>query len=255
MESSVQCDFRREFPSSAPANGDVSPQRRPLHIFEPRYRQMLDDALDRVGQLVTATTHPDAEEERPGEPSPLLPVGCIGQIVDHERLPDGRYNILLQGLCRVEIEELNEATDERLYRLGRLSPMVDTEAAQHDRPEEARDLIRIALQGPGVGRMSMADELQNLLDREEAPLDAIVDLLAHPLLRENPDRSEYLSPLHSSGTHGVVSLDDASHQRGGSTTDGRSGVGSTGSRELMPPTWGLNLCEQPIFNIPEQLKS
>ena len=41
--------------------------------------------------------------------------------------------------------------------------------------------------------MSMADDLQNLLDREEAPLDAIVDLLAHPLLRENRDRSEYLS--------------------------------------------------------------
>ena len=122
----------------------------------------------------------------------MLPVGCVGQIVDHERLPDGRYNILLQGLCRVEIEELNEATDERLYRLGRLSPVVDSEAEQHDRPE-ARDLIRIALQGPGIGRMSMADDLQNLLDREEAPLDAIVDLLAHPLLRENRDRSEYLS--------------------------------------------------------------
>ena len=164
----------------------------PLHIFEPRYRQMLDDALDRVGQLVTATTHPHAEDEGPNDPPPLLPVGCVGQILDHERLPDGRYNILLQGLCRVEIEELNEATDERLYRLGRLSPVVDSEAEQHDRPE-ARDLIRIALQGPGIGRMSMADDLQNLLDREEAPLDAIVDLLAHPLLRENRDRSEYLS--------------------------------------------------------------
>ena len=164
----------------------------PLHIFEPRYRQLLDDALDRVGQLVTATTHPDAEEEQPHDPPPLLPVGCVGQIVDHERLPDGRYNILLQGLCRVEIEQLNEATDERLYRMGRLSPVVDSEADQHDRPE-ARDLIRIALQGPGIGRMSMADDLQTLLDREEAPLDAIVDLLAHPLLRENKDRSEYLS--------------------------------------------------------------
>ena len=164
----------------------------PLHIFEPRYRQLLDDALDRVGQLVTATTHPDAEEEQPHDPPPLLPVGCVGQIVDHERLPDGRYNILLQGLCRVEIEQLNEATDERLYRMGRLSPVVDSEADQHDRPE-ARDLIRIALQGPGIGRMSMADDLQTLLDREEAPLDAIVDLLAHPLLRENMDRSEYLS--------------------------------------------------------------
>lgn len=193
METLVQCDFRREFPIFPLRQTVMFPHSVvPLHIFEPRYRQLLDDALDRVGQLVTATTHPDAEEEQPHDPPPLLPVGCVGQIVDHERLPDGRYNILLQGLCRVEIEQLNEATDERLYRMGRLSPVVDSEADQHDRPE-ARDLIRIALQGPGIGRMSMADDLQTLLDREEAPLDAIVDLLAHPLLRENMDRSEYLS--------------------------------------------------------------
>ncbi len=193
METLVQCDFRREFPIFPLRQTVMFPHSVvPLHIFEPRYRQMLDDALDRVGQLVTATTHPHAEDEGPNDPPPLLPVGCVGQILDHERLPDGRYNVLLQGLCRVEIEELNEATDERLYRLGRLSPVVDSEAEQHDRPE-ARDLIRIALQGPGIGRMSMADDLQDLLDREEAPLDAIVDLLAHPLLRENRDRSEYLS--------------------------------------------------------------
>ena len=193
METLVQCDFRREFPIFPLRQTVMFPHSVvPLHIFEPRYRQMLDDALDRVGQLVTATTHPHAEDEGPNDPPPLLPVGCVGQILDHERLPDGRYNVLLQGLCRVEIEELDEATDERLYRLGRLSPMVDSEAEQHDRPE-ARDLIRIALQGPGIGRMSMADDLQDLLDREEAPLDAIVDLLAHPLLRENRDRSEYLS--------------------------------------------------------------
>ena len=104
MESSVQCDFRREFPIFPLRQTVMFPHSVvPLHIFEPRYRQMLDDALDRVGQLVTATTHPDAEEERPGEPSPLLPVGCIGQIVDHERLPDGRYNILLQGLSLIHI--------------------------------------------------------------------------------------------------------------------------------------------------------
>lgn len=193
METLVQCDFRREFPIFPLRQTVMFPHTVvPLHIFEPRYRQMLDDALDRVGQLVTATTHPDAEKEKPNDPPPLLPVGCVGQIVDHERLSDGRYNILLQGLCRVEIEELNEATDERLYRLGRLSPVVDSEAGEHDRPE-ARDLIRMALQGPGIGRMSMAEDLQSLLDRDEAPLDAIVDLLAHPLLRENKDRSEYLS--------------------------------------------------------------
>ena len=98
MESSVQCDFRRNPPSSPPANGDVPHSVVPLHIFEPRYRQMLDDALT---ELTAGHRHhsSDAEEERPGEPSPLLPVGCIGQIVDHERLPDGRHNILLQGLC------------------------------------------------------------------------------------------------------------------------------------------------------------
>lgn len=164
----------------------------PLHIYETRYRQMLDDSLDRVGQLVAATTHPDAEAEQPNEPLPLLPVGCVAQILDHERLSDGRYNILIQGLCRVEIEELHEPEGGCLYRRGRLRPIVDQGADEHDRPE-ARDLIRLALQGPGVGSMSMAEDLQNLLDRDEAPLDAIVDLLAQPLLRDQKKRSQYLS--------------------------------------------------------------
>ena len=68
-----------------------------LHIFEPRYRQMVSDALDEAGQIAMAVFDGEAwQEEYHGAP-PVRPMMCVGQIVAHEALADGRFNIALQG--------------------------------------------------------------------------------------------------------------------------------------------------------------
>src|SRR5438876_12325122 len=74
----------------------------PLHIFEPRYRQMTADALatDRLIAMVLLKSGPEEEgEERPA----LHSVACLGKIVADQRLEDGRYNILLDGFSRLRI--------------------------------------------------------------------------------------------------------------------------------------------------------
>ena len=84
----------------------------PLHVFEPRYREMVADALagDRVIGIVLlrAGWEPDYE----GRP-PLYPVGCSGLITHFEKLPDGRYNIVLRG---VERFALRQEDARRSYR-------------------------------------------------------------------------------------------------------------------------------------------
>src|SRR5215510_11390422 len=72
---------------------------QPLHIFEPRYRQMTADALagDRLIALVLPT--PGWEADYAGRPA-IHPVVCLGQVVTEQRLEDGRYNLLLRGLTR-----------------------------------------------------------------------------------------------------------------------------------------------------------
>src|SRR5437763_9199059 len=71
----------------------------PLHIFEPRYRQMTADALAGDRLLALVLLRPGWEADYEGRPL-LHAMACLGKIVADQRLPDGRYNLLLRGLCR-----------------------------------------------------------------------------------------------------------------------------------------------------------
>src|SRR3954468_13652401 len=68
----------------------------PLHIFEERYRHMTADALAGNKRVAMALLKPGWEKSYYGKPT-IDPVVCVGQIVSHEKLPDGKYNFLLQG--------------------------------------------------------------------------------------------------------------------------------------------------------------
>ncbi|RVQ66931.1 ATP-dependent protease [Croceicoccus ponticola] len=102
----------------------------PLHVFEPRYRSLIKDALARdrmIGMI---------QPVRPAEGAPLFEIGCLGRIEDVEALEDGRFNIVLDGLRRfrivreldvttpfrqVDAELLQEDEDEVLYPVERAS--------------------------------------------------------------------------------------------------------------------------------------
>ena len=80
----------------------------PLHIFEPRYRQMVADAVAGRGRI--GMIQPQGESEHP----PLYRVGCIGEIVGIEEMEDGRYNLVLQGSARFRL--IAEADVGTAYR-------------------------------------------------------------------------------------------------------------------------------------------
>lgn len=84
----------------------------PLHIFEPRYLQLVEDSLDGPGRFVLGTIVDGHEAQAAGAP-PIHPIAGLGEIGRHERLPDGRFHILLVGLARVRVREV---ASDRLYR-------------------------------------------------------------------------------------------------------------------------------------------
>src|SRR3954465_12071673 len=84
----------------------------PLHIFEPRYRQMTEDALAGDRLITMIQIRPRSEGETWREPVEIEEVGCLGRIIQHERLADGRFNMLLLGRKRVRI--LRELTGGKL---------------------------------------------------------------------------------------------------------------------------------------------
>ena len=93
----------------------------PLHIFEPRYRAMVSDAMARDRRIAMIQPRPDSEDR--GKPG-LFEVGCVGRIAEVEALEDGRYNLILQGLSlfrlvttpfrQIEAELLPSPPDETL---------------------------------------------------------------------------------------------------------------------------------------------
>jgi Lon protease-like protein len=87
----------------------------PLHIFEPRYRAMIRDALA-SDRLIGMVQPKDAGSDGAGEEEPpaLFDVGCLGRIGTCEELEDGRFNIVLEGLSRFRIAR--EAVVDTLYR-------------------------------------------------------------------------------------------------------------------------------------------
>lgn len=91
----------------------------PLHIFEPRYRQLLADARDADGLFGLSYFNPEGEADRP----PVGHLGCVAEVRDVRELPDGRSNILTVGVVRYRLDEY-VATD-RSYLVGRLSYFSD----------------------------------------------------------------------------------------------------------------------------------
>lgn len=80
----------------------------PLHIFEPRYRAMVSDALARDRRIAMIQPQSDSDG------APLFSVGCVGKIDEVEALEDGRFNIILEGLARFRvIRELDVTTPFR----------------------------------------------------------------------------------------------------------------------------------------------
>src|SRR3954469_21701812 len=105
----------------------------PLHVFEPRYREMVADALpsDRmIGMVLLPPGWDRAYEGRP----PIYPIGCSGVMTHVERLPDGRYNIVLRGLERFRVLEEDH---ERSYRRAVVEPLHETALSRDD-----RDVVR-----------------------------------------------------------------------------------------------------------------
>ena len=80
----------------------------PLHIFEPRYRALVGDALIRDRQIAMI------QPQRAEDGAPLYSVGCIGKIGEVQAMDDGRYNLILEGTARFRlVRELDVATPFR----------------------------------------------------------------------------------------------------------------------------------------------
>lgn len=109
----------------------------PLHLFEPRYRAMATYCIDSPGHklMALATLSPGYEADYEGRPA-IEPVMGVGQIVAHQRLEDGRWNVAVRGLARTKLA--SEWPPSTSFRLGRLTLL-----PEHERPSDGDDAARL----------------------------------------------------------------------------------------------------------------
>jgi Lon protease-like protein len=132
----------------------------PLHIFEPRYREMVADALASDRMIGMVLLRPGWQHEYEGRP-PVYPVGCSGVITHVETLPDGRYNIVLRGVERFRIVE---EEDSKPYRRAVVEPAPEDTRSGDDSAAVRRQRTKLeALLAPAVERsLAGAARLESL---------------------------------------------------------------------------------------------
>ena len=113
----------------------------PLHIFEPRYRQMAKDCLDGKGVICLATISEKWSGLNEGDFG-FYPIGTICRVVNYNALEDGRFNIILKGLARCEMQDC-EYRNNKQYRTVRIQVNDNDFAVKLDRSAE-NELRQIA---------------------------------------------------------------------------------------------------------------
>ncbi|MBI2186821.1 MAG: LON peptidase substrate-binding domain-containing protein [Acidobacteria bacterium] len=148
----------------------------PLHIFEPRYRAMVADALKGNRIIGMVTLQPGHEAEYEGRP-PIFPIGCAGLITEYEELPDGRYNIVLGGLVKFRVLSEDNSRPYRLARIEKIAEPLDDRktaalAEQRTRLESLLDALAdklaVGQPPPGMPDETLVDLLSQFLPLEAA---------------------------------------------------------------------------------------
>ncbi|HEX4414280.1 MAG TPA: LON peptidase substrate-binding domain-containing protein [Lacipirellulaceae bacterium] len=151
---------------------------QPLHIFEDRYREMLEDALAGDQLIAMAVLEPGWETDYESRP-PVSQFACLGKVVTHCRTEDGRYNMLLMGVGRVRI--VQELAPLRSFRQARVELLEDSYdfASTCDR-KRVQDELMAAFQRHLPSSCELPEHLESVLSNE-LPLGFLTDLAAYAL--------------------------------------------------------------------------
>lgn len=156
----------------------------PLQVFEPRYRAMVRDSLDKHRLIAMAYLKPGYEPYYHTNLAEIAPIVCVGRIREHVAV-DVRYFINLVGLCRARVRSEDRDGEYRLAQLEPLTaaPNAITSSFEHD----IRRAFAQALASPLWSRLAGIDKCRSAL-RSLMPLEHMLDLTAATLLA--PDAVE-----------------------------------------------------------------
>jgi len=161
----------------------------PLHVFEPRYRQMVKDIIDGERIIGMVLLKPGWEKSYEGNPEIYSVVG-MGRIVNSEPLDDGRFNIVLYGLKRVKIIDI---VKDIPYRLARVEILEDVHGTNENIYRER--IVELILRWNGIIGKEHESHLINIDTR--LPLENLIDAIASTSVSNVFEKQELLEEINA----------------------------------------------------------
>ena len=166
--------------------------RLPLHLFEPRYRALIANCLANGPQAMAIALLAPGWEKHYDERPPICDVAGAGRIVAHEKLSDGTYNVLLDGVARVRLDEL--APGALQYRRARATALHDTEGESRVARNDVTALLSSA--AAIAAEVRRAHGAFSLGIEPGDPPGRIADTIADRLIGDTLTRQTILETLH-----------------------------------------------------------
>lgn len=160
----------------------------PLHLFEPRYLAMVEDCLSKGPDVIAVTMLEAGHDAEVDDLPPIKTVAGVGRIVGHERLSDGRHNIVLQGMVRARLKE--HVPSDRPYRRAHAAPLTDEGGANSG---EIAALVSCAQRVVQTIRKEHPEYSLNLA--ADQPPCLLTDVIADGLLADHVLRQQVLETL------------------------------------------------------------
>jgi Lon protease-like protein len=187
-------DFGRPIALFALSNVALVPHiAQRFHIFEPRYRQMISDAIsESQGHLERSAPIAVALHDADGEFGGVRSVVCVGRLTNVEPYDDGRFEIVMQGVCRARIDEIDAAEGSRLYDRAWLRPLATADVSEPAMPE-VRRTVRSLLCNPRLSRLCVGEFVRGLASHDELRVSAMLDLVGFVTFSDPARRYDLLS--------------------------------------------------------------
>ena len=158
----------------------------PLHVFEPRYVELVNDALDSDGMIGVVQLRPGWDKDYYGQP-PTYKVLGVGKIVDSERLKDGRFDIVLHGRFRAHI--VSEALKGE-YRTAEVEVLKDTL-----QPDDSEEVLWVHERLLELYKKLVAAMPESMSLMESPSPGALIDIMADKLVENPYDKQSILSEV------------------------------------------------------------
>ena len=152
---------------------------QPFHLFEPRYRQLGADAVEGNGYIAMGILKPDGASAYESKVAEIYPWVCLGKIIQYEPLPEGRWNLIIRGLCRATVA--GEVDGPELYRRVHLEPKSDdgeTTDPDFDAAYHRQHLVDLFTEVQP--KLAEYPAIRSMLE-QPLPIGSLADFVAHAL--------------------------------------------------------------------------